>query len=157
MRPMRRKDREMPKDFALAVVDKCTYSVLATVNPDGSPYCVPLSLVREGEWLYFHSALEGHKIDNLKFLDKVCISCVGDLKDIPGKFSIGFESATINGTASEITDREEKIRVLRLISMRYTPGNMAAFDEAIKRELELTRVWKIHINEISGKARRALQ
>ena len=46
MRTMRRKDRELPRELALAVTDKCAYSVLATVNPDGSPYCVPLSFVR---------------------------------------------------------------------------------------------------------------
>ena len=155
MRTMRRKDRELPKDLALAVVDKCTCSVMATVNPDRSPYCVPLSFVREGEWLYFHSALEGHKIDNLKSGNRVCVCCVGELKEIPEAFSIGFESAIINGTAAEIIDREEKIRVLRLISIRYTPGNMAAFDEAIQKLLGSTGVWKIHIDEISGKARKA--
>ena len=151
MRSVRRKDREIPRDEALAVVDKCAYATMAMVNPDGSPYCVPLSMAREGEWLYFHSALEGHKTDNLKHQNRVCICCVGDVKDLPGVFSIGFESAIINGSAAEITDREEKIRALRLISMRYTPGNMAAFDEAIQKQLDFTGVWKIHIDEISGK------
>ena len=39
---MRRKDREMDRDFALQVLDKCEYAVLATVNPDGTPYCLSL-------------------------------------------------------------------------------------------------------------------
>ena len=150
---MRRKDRKQTKDFALAVVDKCAYSIMATVNPDGSPYCIPLSLVRDGEWLYLHSALEGHKIENIRRQSRVCISCVGDLKPAPGEFSIGFESAVINGAASEVTDPEEKIHALRLISERYTPGNMAAFDAAIQKSLGLTGVWKIHIDEISGKGK----
>ena len=150
---MRRKDREKDKNFALAVADKCAYSVLATVNDDGSPYCIPLSLAREGEWLYFHSAREGHKIDNLKNRNRVCVCCVGEVKTIPGEFSIEFESAVIHGTASEITDREEKICALAFISKRYTPGNMAAFDEAIKKQLDTTAVWKIHIDEISGKGK----
>ena len=150
---MRRKDREMPIDFSLAVADKCVYSVMATVNPDGTPYCIPLSLVREGEWLYFHSALMGHKIDNLRHQNKVCISCVGDVRSLPDVFSIGFESAIINGSAWEITDRKEKIRVLTLISKRYTPANMVNFDNAIEKHLDNTGVWKIHIDEISGKGK----
>jgi len=150
---MRRKDRELPRDSALAVVDTCRYSVMATVNQDGSPYCVPLSMARDGEWLYFHSALEGHKIDNLRYRNRVCVSCVGVVRDLPGEFSIGFESAIINGSAREVTDSEEKIHALELISKRYTPANMAAFDEAIKKELGRTGIWKIHIDEISGKGK----
>ena len=151
MRNMRRKDREMSRDFALAVADKCAYSVMATVNPDGAPYCIPLSMAREGDWLYFHSAMEGHKIDNLKYQNRVCICCVGEVKAIPGVFSIGYESSVINGAASEVTDREEKIRALALISKRYTPANMEAFDKEIEKNLDRTGVWKIHIDEISGK------
>ena len=154
MRNMRRKDREKPRDFALAVVDNCAYSVMATVNPDGSPYCIPLFMAREGEWLYFHCAMEGHKIDNLRAENRVCVTCVGEQKPIPGTFSIEFESAVIFGAASEVTEREEKIHALELISRRYMPDNMAAFDDAIKRQLDVTAVWKIHIDGIKGKARK---
>ena len=151
---MRRKDREMPREFALTVADKCAYSVIAMVNPDGSPYCIPLSMAREGEWLYFHSAMEGHKIDNLRHNNQVCISCVGGQKAIPGAFALEYESAVIYGTASEVTDREEKIGALALISKRYTPDNMAAFDKYTEQHLDVTAVWKIHIDGISGKARK---
>ena len=151
---MRRKDREISRDQALSIADKCAYSVIATVNADGSPYCIPLSLARKGEWLYFHTAKEGHKIDNLRRCNKVCVSCADGIKAIPGDFSIEYESAVINGTASEVTDGEEKISALRLISLRYTPDNMAAFDGEVKQNFEKTGVWKIHIDEISGKAKK---
>ena len=154
MKDMRRKDREKPKDFALAVADKCAYSVMATVNEDGSPYCVPLSLAREGEWLYFHCAPAGQKIENLRRQNRVCITCVGDIKIIPRDFGIEYESAVINGTAFEITEKEERIRALALISRRYTPDDMDIFDEAIQRNLERTAVWKIRIDKISGKGRK---
>ena len=157
MRVTRRKDREKPRDFALEVVDKCAYSVMATVNPDGSPYCIPLSMARDGEWMYFHCAREGHKLDNLRNQNRVCVSCVGEVRPIAGAFSIEYESAVIFGAAMEVTDREEKIHALRLISERYTPEHMTAFDEAIERELDITGVWKIHIDEISGKARKKLR
>jgi len=151
---MRRKDREKPRAFALAVVDKCPYAVMATVNPDGTPYCIPLSIAREAAWLYFHSARDGHKIENLMFQNRVCITCVGEQKAIPGEFALEYESAVINGTAFEIMDRDEKINALALISRRYTPESMPSFDEAIKRELSQVSVWKIRIEEISGKGRK---
>ena len=155
MRSVRRKDREIPRDEALAVADKCAFATMATVNPDGSPYCVPLSMVREGEWLYFHSALEGHKIDNLRHSSRVCISCVGAVKPFPGAFSLEYESAVINGDASELTDREEKVHALALISRRYVPDLMPAFDEYVEKMIDRTTVWKVHIDEISGKGRKA--
>ena len=151
---MRRKDRELTKDSALEIVDKCLYSVMATVNPGGDPYCIPLSMARDGEWLYFHSAKEGHKIDNIRHNNRVCVTCVGDLRTVPGKFSLFFESAVINGTAFEITDREEMIHALRIISLRYTPAIMDKFDDEIQKNLDKTAVWKISINGISGKGRR---
>ena len=155
MRKMRRKDRELSKEAALEVIDRSAYSVMATVNSDGTPYCIPISPVRDGEWLYFHSALEGQKLDNIRRYDRVCVSCVGEQKAIPGKFALKFESAVIEGSAQEIVDREEKLRALRLISERYAPDNMAAFDKAIESDYDLTSVWKIHMDEISGKARRS--
>ena len=154
MQKMRRNDRELPRELALSITDKCAFAVMATVNPDGSPYCIPLSMAREGEWLYFHCAKEGHKIDNLRTQNRVCVVCVGDVKAIPGDFSTEFESAVISGVASEVTDNGEKIRALRLICERYTPDNMPAFDEAIKKSLDITGIWKIHIDEISGKAKK---
>jgi hypothetical protein len=150
---MRRKDREKPEDFALTVTDECAYSVMATVKADGSPYCIPLSLAREGQWLFFHCAHTGHKIDNLRHDNRVCICCVGDIDEAPGEFSIRYKSAVINGVAQEVTGREEKIHALKLISLRYTPKVMADFDKAIEKNLERTGVWKIRIDEITGKGK----
>ena len=155
MRSVRRKDREIPRDEALEVVDKCVFFTMATVNTDGTPYCIPLSMVRDGEWLYFHSAQEGHKIDNLRHRNRVCISCVGNVKPFSGAFSLEYESAVINGDALEITDRGEKLHALRLISQRHTPDHMPAFDVYVETMIEKTMVWKVHIDEISGKGRRA--
>ena len=153
MRKMRRKDRERDRSFAETVVDKCLYAVLATVNDDGSPYCVPLSIVREGEWIYFHGAREGHKIDNLKKGNRVCLACVGDAYEPPDHFTVVYESAIVFGAAEEVLEDEEKIRALRLLCRRHTPANMAAFDAELGREYGATAVWKIHIDEISGKQR----
>ena len=154
MKTMRRKDREKSKEFALDVVDKCAYAVIATVNEDGSPYCIPLSIARDGEWLYFHSALEGHKIENLRREPRVCITVVGDVKIIPRKFGIEFESAVINGTAAEVLTQEEKTQALAVICKRYVPADMDIFGEAVRKDIEQTGIWKIHINEISGKGRK---
>jgi nitroimidazol reductase NimA-like FMN-containing flavoprotein (pyridoxamine 5'-phosphate oxidase superfamily) len=153
MQNMRRRDREMPREFAEALADKCLYAVLSTVSEDGSPYGVPLSIVREGEWVYFHCAREGRKLDNLRYRNRVCLVCVGNVREPPDHFTVEYESAIIFGRAEEVEGAEEKTRILRLLCERHTPANMAEFAAAIERSLAVTGVWKIHIEDITGKRR----
>lgn len=151
---MRRKDREMPKEFALEVADKCEWATLGMVTPQGMPYCVPITIARDGAFLYFHSAHEGLKIDCLRGESQVCLSCVGDTQRATDRFTTEFESAVILGKASEVTEDQEKIHALRLICERHTPANMAEFDTAIQRSLPRTAVWRIEIQEITGKRKK---
>ncbi|MDR1986656.1 MAG: pyridoxamine 5'-phosphate oxidase family protein [Treponema sp.] len=151
---MRRKDREMPRDFAEAVIDRCVYAVLATVNEDGTPYCIPLSIVREGEWLYFHSAQEGRKIDNVRSRNRVCLCCVGEARVPEGRFTMEYASAVVFGRVEAVPGDDEKTHALRLLGLRYTPKAMADFDKVLARQLAQTGVWKVHIDEITGKQNR---
>ncbi|MDR2050073.1 MAG: pyridoxamine 5'-phosphate oxidase family protein [Treponema sp.] len=151
---MRRKDREESRETALQVIDKASFGVMATVDSDGEPYCTPLSFVRDGEVLYFHCALSGHKIDNLKRDPRVCVSFTGEISFPEDDFTVVYESATVMGTAKEVTEDEEKIRGLRLLCERFTPKNMAAFDGAIAKSLAATGVWKISIGDVSAKRRK---
>lgn len=151
---MRRKDREMPESFALQVIDKCDYGTLAMADTSGQPYCVPLSIVRDGRVIYFHSAMQGEKIDVLKQNPKICLTCVGDIHVPPKKFTTEYESAVVFGTASEVTDADEKIHALRLLCLRYTPDNMDAFDEAIEMSLKRTAIWKLSMETVTGKRKK---
>lgn len=151
---MRRKDRQMPEEFALAVIDKCPFAQVAVTGENGSPYCVPLSVARDGDSIYFHSAFEGTKTDILKNNPRVYVSCVGDVAPAQDKFTTEFESAAFSGTACEVTDIQEKIKALRLICEKYTPANMENFEEAISRSIDRTAVWKIRIENLTGKRKK---
>ena len=151
---MRRKDRQMPEEFAWEVVDKCEYAFLAMTAEDGSPYGLPITIVRDGSAVYFHSAMEGRKAACLRRHPRVCLSCVGDTRVPEGKFTTLFESAVAFGTAAEVTDEEEKIHALRILCRRHAPDNMAAFDQAVAASLQRTAIWKITVEEITGKAKR---
>ncbi|WP_363316732.1 pyridoxamine 5'-phosphate oxidase family protein [uncultured Dysosmobacter sp.] len=151
---MRRKDREMPAEFAWSVVDRCEYAFLAMTAEDGSPYGLPVTIVRDGNAVYFHSAMEGRKVECLRRHPRVCLTCVGDTQIQKDRFTTLFESAVAFGTASEVTGDTEKTKVLRLLCQRHTPENMAAFDKAIAASLHRTAIWKITVEEITGKAKR---
>lgn len=151
---MRRKDREQTRDFGLGLIDRCEYGVMALIDPEGAPYAVPLNMARDGDKLYFHCATEGKKTDSLRKNPRVCVSFAGGVKPVPGKFTTLYQSATVFGPASEVTDREEKIRGLRLLCEKLAASNMAEFDSAVERSLHRTAVWRVDIEEITAKEKK---
>lgn len=148
---MRRKDREMDECFALSVADKCEYAVLSLIAPEGKPYAIPLSVVRDGENMYFHCAMEGEKIDCMRANPNGCMVCVGDTQVQEHKFTTKFESAIIKGQLAEVTEESEKIHALKILCEKFAPTNMHDFDNAIKQSLSRTAIWKMSIDEITGK------
>jgi len=149
---MRRKDRETSREAALEVIDKCQFAIFSMVDADGMPYCVPLSIARDGDAVYFHCAREGKKTDCLTEKAEVCISCVGNVEAMTDKFSVKYESATIFGKAREIEETGEKLHALRILSERHCPEMMHAFDKETGTIMSRTGVWRVDIEEISGKA-----
>lgn len=153
---MRRNDRAQGRDFSLALIDRCTHGVMAISTGEPVPYCLPLSLVRIGEDLYFHCALEGRKIDLLRRFPQVCVTFVGDDRPAfvaPAEYTTYFQSAIVTGTASEVTDPGEKTEALRALCQKVTPEHVDSFEAAIEKSLAVTAVWKVHMEDISGKAK----
>lgn len=59
---MRKINRCKDADWAFEVFDKAPYVTVSMVRPDGTPYGLPLSLVRKDDTtFYFHCASEGEK------------------------------------------------------------------------------------------------
>ncbi|MDO4175159.1 MAG: pyridoxamine 5'-phosphate oxidase family protein [Eubacteriales bacterium] len=151
---MRRKDREMPAEFARQVFDACEYATISMIDARNQPYALPVSIVRIGDNLYFHSALSGTKTDCLRLHPQVCVSAVSWTHLVPDQFTTEFSSAVCHGTASEVTDDTEKIAALRAICEKFAPTHMAAFDHAIARSLSRTAIWKISMDSITGKRKK---
>ena len=173
---MRRKDRAMSKDFGLKIIDKASYGVVSMVDGEGSPYSLPLSIVRDGETLYFHSAKGGKKVDILQISKCVSIVFVGEvcvpdnfskdqLEDMAKDESLGiqfiskvfttqFESAIVTGKTQIVEARDEKIKALKLICEKYTPDKMDYFDIAIKSGIDKTNVYSIRIEQLTAKRKK---
>ena len=152
MSDMRKAIREMDAPFAFEVFDKAPYITVSFTRPDGSPYGVPLSLARKDEkTFYFHGALEGDKMDCIANNPKVALSavtrCTPTIGPKDGSFTLQYKSAMAVGRAKKVTNRDEKIKALRAICLRFLPKHMDAFDDAISRSLERTAVVKITLTE----------
>ena len=145
---MRKASREMDSQWALEVMRKAPYITVSFTRADGSAYGGPLSLActSEGGW-DFHCAPEGDKLDAIAVHPEVCLSAVTKCQPTvgpkDGTFTLQYRSAIAFGKAERVTDTEEKIEALRVISQRFLPKHMDAFDEAVQRSLHRTEVVRI--------------
>ena len=149
---MRRSDRKMDDLEALNLLSICEYGILSTVNDDNQPYGVPLSYSLKENLIYFHSATEGSKLDNIIYNNKVCFTVVGKTRVLPGEFSTEYESVVVFGQAS-IIEGEEKLLALMEIIKKYSPGFTMEGKEYMDRDAMKTKVVKIQIEGFTGKRR----
>lgn len=154
---MRRSDREQSLEFSLALIDRCPHGIMAISTGEDTPYCLPLSLIRVECALYFHCAHQGRKVELLRKNPRVCVTFVGEDAPAfvePSMYTTYFQSVIATGTASEVTDEEEKIEVLRVLCATRMPEHMGKkFQMAIQNSLNATGVWRIDMDEIKGKAK----
>lgn len=152
MKPMRKADRQKDSRWASIVFDKAPFVTVSMIRPNGTPYGVPLSLVRKDErTFYFHCAGEGEKLDCLRTNPLVSLSavskCTPRFEDDTRNFTEHYHSAIAVGRVEFVTDKVEKIEALRLVCMRFLPKYMDNFEAAITRSLDRTTVCKITLTE----------
>ena len=79
--PMQMAERELTLEEALDILETGEYCVLSTVDPDGTPYGVPLSYVMLEGKLYIHTGKRpGHKIDDWNHDSRVCVSVATEVE-----------------------------------------------------------------------------
>lgn len=152
MKQMRKSDRQKSAEWALEVFDRAPYVTVSMTRPDGTPYGLPLSLVRrDSETFYFHCAADGEKLDCLGVNPVVSLSavskCTPRYEEERNNFTEYYHSAVALGEASIVSDDDEKIMALRLLCERFLPKYMDHFDEAVARSLNRTTVVRIRLLE----------
>jgi hypothetical protein len=153
MHKIRRTDREISFQEASAVLSAGEYGFLATIGSDGQPYGVPLNYVFQDDCIYFHCATEGHKLDNIRYNQKVSFCVVGRTNVLPEQFATEYESVIVFGSAAEVNGPERYNALVALLE-KYSPRSIEAGKAYIERNDRATQVIKITIDRMSGKARR---
>jgi nitroimidazol reductase NimA-like FMN-containing flavoprotein (pyridoxamine 5'-phosphate oxidase superfamily) len=152
-REIRRQERVLEESRIQALLQNGEYGVLSTTSVDGGVYGFPMNYVFEDRSIYFHGAMEGHKIDNITANPLVSFCIVGNTKVSPSTFSTIYESVIVFGIIETIKVKEEKINALRLIVKKYSPGFESEGDAYIERAVQKTNVLKLTIHRITGKGR----
>jgi len=148
---MRRKDQEITDIATIEeIIHKAQVCRLA-LSENGQPYIVPLCFGYKDNAVYFHSALEGKKLDILRKNNNVCFEIDTDQELVKGKkacnCSMKYRSVIGFGKAELIEDIKPKRRALNIIMQNYYEGFFKYPDESIQN----TVVIKVEIESITGK------
>ncbi len=120
---------------------------------DGAPHGIPLNFAFDGDYIYFHCALEGKKIDLLSVNGNVSLCVVGKTEVLPEKFSTKYESVVAAGIVEELFNKEKRAGLILLVR-KYSPDHFTQGLEYIDGFVDKTRVFRIRLESITGKARR---
>ncbi len=150
-RQMRRKRQQLTQEESIAILQKATAGTLALLGDDSYPYAVPISYVYNEGKLYFHSALNGHKVDAIRKYDKASF-CVIEQDDVqPEKYTTFFRSVIAFGRIHIVEDEKEKLEIVRLLGNRYNPNQNDALQKEIESGLSRLLAIRFDIEHLTGK------
>jgi nitroimidazol reductase NimA-like FMN-containing flavoprotein (pyridoxamine 5'-phosphate oxidase superfamily) len=152
---MRREKKEIRNRAAIDnLLNTCPVGRLGTIGKDGYPRIKPLNFVYLDGTIFFHSAKEGEKIDDINRDNRVIFEIdesLGYVKsDInPCSARFLYRSVMIKGRAVVVDDDNEKLLALKSLMKKYQPEG--GYGEFLPEKLAITAVVRIGIEEISGK------
>lgn len=148
---MRRKRQQLNPEECIDILTRATSGVLSVSGDGGYPYGVPLSHVYHDGNIYFHSAVDGHKVDALRREPK-CSFCVVDRDDVkPDEFTTYFRSVIVFGRIKIIDNPEQKLQALRMLGERFSPGRHSGLQRELDKSFDRVLVMCLIPEHITGK------
>ena len=151
---MRKKDREITDRNAInGIIKRCKVCRIALCEHE-QPYVLPLNFGYDGQYLYFHSANAGKKIEILRknsrigFEFDILNEIVTD--ENPCEWGAKYESVVGTGIAEFIESQQEKAKSLECILSQY--GSVS--NEFRDASLYFVTVIRVTIVTISGKEKK---
>ena len=133
---------------------------LSSVDVNGFPQIIPMNFVFLNDAVYMHSHVKGEKLDNITKNNKVGFEADRELEFLPSYFEDPHNAAladtlyisiVIKGTASFISDREEKTLALNGLMKKYQPEGFYDPMKSDMRVLDAVSVLKIIPQKLHGK------
>ena len=148
---MRKKEKEIKdRSEVESVIQKAVVCRLA-MSDNNVPYIVPLNFGFRDNCLYFHSSLEGKKLDIIKSNNIVCFEMDIDFELVKGEkacnFSAKYKSVIGMGRAFIIDDRDKKLEALEIIMDHYRAGP----HEFMEKLVDKAAVVCVKVDELTGK------
>lgn len=149
---MRRKDREITDINEIKDIISRSKVIRIAFHDSEYPYVLPFNFGFEEKGgrmcVFVHTAQQGKKNRLIDKSNKVAFELDNCFDYRQGSITSLYESVAGNGIMEEITDNEEKLSALRLILKQYGEQTYKPDSSCTAR----TRVYRLTVNEISGKA-----
>ncbi len=149
----RMKQHQLTADEIAELLSSEQVGRLATLDPDGTPYVVPVHFVYHGGKIYIHGLIKGQKIANILASPHVCFEVDRMyglvMAEEPCDVNTAYRSVVIKGEARLVEDTRRKIEVLGLVVAKYAPALSGR--EFPARMLGATSVIEIDVLECTGK------
>ncbi|MEE8319082.1 MAG: pyridoxamine 5'-phosphate oxidase family protein, partial [bacterium] len=132
------------------IISRSTVCRLAMTDGD-RPYLVPLCFGYRNGSLFFHSALQGRKVDILKRNPNVCFAFDIDQEVTAAErvcgWSMRYRSVVGFGKARIVEEEDDKRKALEIIMENYSAGEHS-FDDS---EVSSVLIIRVDIEEMTGK------
>jgi uncharacterized protein len=124
---------------------------------DGQPFVIPTTYVRVDKRIYVHGSPASRMLQALERGIAACltVTLVDGLVLARSAFhhSINYRSVVVFGTASLVSDPEEKLAAMNALTDHLIPGRWQEIRQPSAQELKRTLVLRIPIDEASAKIR----
>ena len=149
-RPLRRFKQAATPQECDAVLSSAWRGILAVHGENGYPYGLPVNFLYLDGKIYFHCANAGHKLDAVRANEKVCFTVLSEPIKNPGEWWNCFTSVICFGHIFEVTDEQEKDRLLRAIGAKFFPEEYDLDGDMVKNARNAL-ILEITIDHMSGK------
>ena len=155
---LRRLPEQGSKDFDLAcsIIDAARVCHVG-FTLEGQPYVVPMALARDGKYLILHGSVASRLMKSLA----TGLACCVTITHLDGLVlarsafhsSMNYRSVMVFGSAAAVTDPDEKIRGLDVLTEHLLPGRLAELRPSTRKELNATTLLRLPIERFSVKTR----
>lgn len=143
-------------DLACAIIDDARIGHVG-FTLDSQPYVVPMAVARDGRQLLLHGSVASRLMKNLAGGLPCCVTVthLDGLVLARSAFnsSMNYRSVMVFGSASLVTDAEEKARGLDVLTDHLLPGRRAELRSPKRKELNATTLLRLPIEQFSVKTR----
>jgi len=149
---MRRKDKEIKDCNIIEEILQKGEICRIGLSDNGQPYIVPVNYGYQNNRLFFHSAIEGRKIDILRKNPHICFEVTVDDTIVTGEkacdWGMRYRSVMGEGTVLFLEDTTEKRAALDIIMSQYDREGVFTYGDGA---LERVTIIQIDIISLSGK------
>ena len=154
-RGMRRSNQQLSMEEDINILTNARRGVLSVLGDDGYPYGVPVNFVyvpTRGELgsIFFHAALEGHKLDAMTAYDKVSFCTMDEGYRNPGEWWYYVNSVICFCRASVVQDPQLKHDALVALAQKYFPPQIDIEGDISKNGSRIHMI-ELRIEHMTGK------